>query len=116
MAEGASLLIEGDGEVGGLELVEDLEEHQGKAVDGGDDLAGFRDGERGGLPCPGGAEGMKGPVHDSIAVKENQKRGAHRMIITGKGGEGIRGDIRSIDIEIRNITVKKGKRTAGRGE
>jgi hypothetical protein len=34
---------------------------------------------------------VKGAVHDSVAVEEDQKGGAHRMIITGKGGKGIRG-------------------------
>jgi len=82
--------------VGGLELVEDLEDHQGKAVDGGDDLACFGDGERGGLPGLRGAEGVKGPVHDSVAVKEDQKGAAHGVIITGKGGEGIRGEEKSL--------------------
>ena len=88
MAEGAALLIEGDGKVGGFELVEDLEEHQGKAVDGGDDLARFRDGERGGLPGLRGAEGMKGAVHDGVAVEEDQEGAAHRMIITEGRSDG----------------------------
>jgi hypothetical protein len=88
MAESWAFLIEGDGEVGGLELIEDLEEHEGKAVDGGDDLAGPGDSERGGLPVTGSAEGMEGAMHDGIAVKEDQKRLFHSLIITEAGGKG----------------------------
>ena len=85
VAEGWAFLIEGDGVMGGLKLGEDFKEHEGEAVNGADDLAGFGDGERRGLAVLGGAEGVISPVDDGIAVKEDQERFFHALIITEWG-------------------------------
>lgn len=95
MAEGGAFLIEGDGAVGGLEVVEDLEEHGGEAEDGADDLAGFGDGEGPFLAVAGGAEGVKGAVDDGIAVKEHEERFFHGLIITEWGKKGEKGELRT---------------------
>jgi len=102
VAEGGAFLVEGDGVVGGLEVVEDLEEHGGEAVDGADDLAGFGDGEGFFLAVAGGAEGVKGAVDDGVTVKEDQERFFHGLIITewGRGQE-----IPLVWADISNITL-----------
>jgi len=89
VAEGGTFLIEGDGVMGGLELGEDLEEHQGEAVDGADDLAGPGDGKGRCLAVPRGAEGMIGAVDDGVAVEEDETGLiSHALIITERGKKG----------------------------
>ncbi len=75
VAEGGRRFVKGDGVVGGFELIDGLEQHQGKAVNSADDFAGLT-GQRLGV-----LKGMEGPVHDSIAIKKHQPGLVHRVII-----------------------------------
>ena len=71
VAEGGALFIEGDGIMGGLELVEGLEQHLGEAVNGADHFSGLAYGESHRRPAC--LEGVVGAVDDGVAVKQNQK-------------------------------------------
>ena len=56
---------------------------------------------------------MKGAVDDGVAVKEDQKRAAHGIIITEGRGKGVRGrkhEIRISKYEVSNMKIKTGQR------
>ncbi len=82
VTEGRPFFIEGDGIVGRFQFAEHFKQHQGKAIDGADDLARFGDSERCCLSGTRRPEGMESPVDDSVAVKEHEKRFFHNPIIT----------------------------------
>jgi hypothetical protein len=103
MAEGRAGFIESDGEVGGLELIKHLEQHESEAVNGANDLAGLRDGERRARAVLGGAEGVVRPVDDSVAVEEDEEGFFHELIITPFDGLRARGVSLKIENQISKI-------------
>ena len=65
MPEGGRFPIESDRIMGGFQLVDGFDQHHGKAVNCPHGLTGLGDGQ--------GRQGMKGAVHQGVAIHQQQK-------------------------------------------